>query len=54
MDSDDRQEMAERLLGVKVCLQEILEVPGLGDHEDAFDRALDAALQLEADLGLDE
>jgi hypothetical protein len=45
------EEVLDRLLGVKVCLEEILGVSGLkAEHTEAFERALDAALEIEAAL----
>ena len=51
MEPDVIEDVLDRILGVKVCLQELLEVSPLAEeHQKAFEDALDAALELEGEL----
>jgi hypothetical protein len=48
MDKQEfKQEWAERFLGAKVCLQEVLDLPLAEGDRQLFDDALEAAIRLE-------
>lgn len=45
------EDVLNRLLGVKVCLEEMLNVDGIEEgYREAFDKALEAAMELEDSL----
>jgi hypothetical protein len=51
MDENEfKQEWAERFLGAKVCLQEVLDLPIPEGDRQLFDDALEAAMRLENSL----